>query len=283
MRLTLLGVRGSTPAPGADFVRYGGNTSCVLVGIDDEPPTLVLEAGTGLRSLSDRLGGRPFRGDLVLTHLHWDHVQGLPFSSAVDHPDALVRLHVPVDSEGDDPVEMLSRCMSPPNFPIGPDGLKGHWEFLPLLPGPVPLADPRLRMVAGRIRHKGGATYGLRLTAAGGESAAYLPDHLLTTAEDPDGAGLVSGVDVLLHDGQFLSSEAVRAEEYGHSTIDVAVEYADRCGVRELVLLHHHPDRTDTALDALAAEWQRSPGGRRVRFGAEGDVLDVEGAGDPLP
>jgi phosphoribosyl 1,2-cyclic phosphodiesterase len=282
VRLTLLGVRGSTPAPGADFVRYGGNTSCVLVGVGDEPPTLVLEAGTGLRSLSHRLGGRPFRGDLVLTHLHWDHVQGLPFSSAVDHPEAVVRLHVPVDSEGDDPVEMLSRCMSPPNFPIGPEGLKGHWEFLPLLPGRVPLADERLQMVAGRIRHKGGATYGLRVTGPDGGSAAYLPDHLLASPDDPDGRDLVSDVDLLLHDGQFLSSEAARAEEYGHSTVEAAVGYADACGARELVLLHHHPDRSDAALDEMAARHVRSPGGRRVRFGAEGDALEVTGA-SPRP
>jgi ribonuclease BN (tRNA processing enzyme) len=250
----------------------------VIVSVDDEPPTLVLEAGTGLRSLSRRLGGRPFRGDLVLTHLHWDHVQGLPFSAAVDHPEAVVRLHVPVESDADDPVEVLSRCMSPPNFPIGPEGLKGRWEFLPLLPGPVTLADDRLHLLAERIRHKGGATYGLRVTDPDGASAAYLPDHLLRSPDDRDGSDLVRGADLLLHDGQFVSSEAALAEEYGHSTVEVAVGYADACGARELVLLHHHPDRSDAALDALAAQHPRSPGGRRVRFGAEGDAVEVTAA-----
>ncbi|MDQ4055434.1 MAG: MBL fold metallo-hydrolase [Actinomycetota bacterium] len=275
MRLTLLGVRGSTPAPGADFVRYGGHTSCVAASVGDEPPALVLDAGTGLRSMSRLLGGAPFRGDLVLTHLHWDHVQGLPFSAAVDHPDAVVRLHVPVGSERDDPVERFARTMSPPNFPIGPEGLLGQWEFVPLLPGPLQLADGRLKVTADRIRHKGGPTYGLRLTGPDGASAAYLPDHLLTAPGDRDGIDLVSGVDLLLHDGQFTSSETARADDYGHTTIEAAVDYADRARVRELVLLHHHPDRTDAQVDALASRRGRTPDGRPVRFAAEGDVIAV--------
>ena len=275
MRLTLLGVRGSTPAPGADFVRYGGHTSCAVVSVDDDPPTLVLEAGTGIRTLSRRLGGASFRGDLIFTHLHWDHVQGLPFSSAIDHPDSVVRAHIPVEAEGDDPVETFARAMSPPNFPIGPEGLLGRWEFLPLLPGPVSLADDRLQVTAARIRHKGGPTYGLRVTGPGGESAAYLPDHLLLSADDADAVALVAGVDVLLHDAQFTAAEAARAEEYGHTTLDVAVAYADRCDVRELVMLHHHPDRTDAEIDALASDLTQTPGGRPVRFAAEGDVIEV--------
>jgi len=279
VRLTLLGVRGSTPAPGADFVRYGGHTSCLVVGVGDDRPTLVLEAGTGLRSLSRQLGGTPFRGDLVLTHLHWDHVQGLPFSAAVDHPDAVVRLHVPVETEDDDPVETFARCMSPPNFPIGPDGLLGRWEFVPLLPGAVQLGDERLQLTAARIRHKGGPTYGLRVAGPAGATAAYLPDHLLTSPSDDDGAEVAKGADVLLHDGQFTASEASRAEVYGHTTIEAAVAYADRCEAGELVLLHHHPDRTDRAIDALAAGLTQTSGGRPVRFAAEGDVIEVRGRG----
>ena len=275
MRLTLLGVRGSTPAPGGDFVRYGGHTSCVAVTVAGDPPTVVLDAGTGLRSLSRLLGGAPFRGDLVLTHLHWDHVQGLPFSAAVDHPEASVRLHVPVESEHDDPVATFARAMSPPNFPIGPEGLLGQWEFVALLPGDVRVADSRLRLTAARIRHKGGPTYGVRLTGPDGAGAAYLPDHLLTAPGDTDGIDLVSGVDVLLHDGQFTSSETARADDYGHTTLDAAVDYADRAGVGDLVFLHHGPDRTDPQIDALASGLGRTPGNRPVRFAAEGDVIAV--------
>ena len=79
MRLHLCGTRGSTPAPGADYVRYGGHTSCVAVAHDGEIPTLILDAGTGLREVTPLLAGRPFGGVILLSHLHWDHVHGLPF------------------------------------------------------------------------------------------------------------------------------------------------------------------------------------------------------------
>ena len=93
MRVHLCGVRGSTPAPGAEFVRYGGHTSCLAVGHDDGPvPTLILDAGTGLRRVTALLDGRPFDGTILLTHLHWDHVHGLPFFRGGDREDARVTL-----------------------------------------------------------------------------------------------------------------------------------------------------------------------------------------------
>jgi phosphoribosyl 1,2-cyclic phosphodiesterase len=274
VNLTLLGVRGSTAAPGADFVRYGGHTSCVAVSVPGEPPTLVLDAGTGLRQLGTLLDGRPYRGDVVLTHLHWDHVQGLPFSGAVDHPEARVRLHVPVPDAGADPLEVLRRAMSPPHFPIGPDELLGDWEFVPLLPGRVTVGDGRFAVSARRVRHKGGSAYGLRVGGPGGVEAAYLPDHLLLDG-GTDGAAVAEAVDVLLHDGQFVASEELLATAYGHTTVPAALGYADRCRVGRVVLTHHHPDRTDAALDELAAVFPATPEGRPVTFAVQGATLAV--------
>lgn len=274
MRLTLLGVRGSTPAPGAEFVRYGGHTSCVAVAPDPAgPPTLVIDAGTGIRGLGRLLSGRPFRGDIVLTHLHWDHVQGLPFCPVIDHPEAVVRLHVPVADADEDPVATLRRGMSPPTFPIGPEGLLGSWEIVPLLPGPAKV-DADVGVAVARIRHKGGPTYGVRVTGPSVRSFAYLPDHRVA-GPDVDGHDLVAGCDLLLHDGQFTATEAGLAAAYGHTTVWDALTYADRCAVRELLVVHHHPDRTDDALDALLARHPRTPGGRPVRFAVEGEVVDV--------
>lgn len=274
MNLTLLGVRGSVAAPGAEFVRYGGHTSCVAVAEPDRFPSLVLDAGTGLRGLGRLLDGRPFQGDLVLSHLHWDHVGGLPFTPAVDNPGARVRMHVPVGAPGDDPVEVLRRSMSPPHFPIGPDELLGEWEFVPLLPGPVRLCDDRFAVEARRVRHKGGPAYGLRITGPDGATAAYLPDHLLLDG-GTDGAELATGVDVLLHDGQFVDAETQLATAYGHTTVTAALGYADRCRVGKLVVTHHHPDRIDDALDALAATHATTPEGRPVTFAAQGRTIVV--------
>ena len=93
----MCGVRGSTPTPGAEFVRYGGHTSCVALAHDGAPPTLLLDAGTGLRAVSSLLAGGPFRGSLLLGHLHWDHTQGMPFFPAGDRPDARVDVCMPAN------------------------------------------------------------------------------------------------------------------------------------------------------------------------------------------
>ena len=119
--MQLLGVRGSTPAPGPDFVRYGGHTSCVAItAVGGSVPTLVLDAGTGLRSLTSLLDGAAFDGSIVLSHLHWDHVQGLPFFGAGDRDGARVDLYIPAqdDRSGRD---LLARSFSPPSFPITPE------------------------------------------------------------------------------------------------------------------------------------------------------------------
>ena len=105
MRIHLLGVRGSTPTPGPEFARHGGHTSCVAVQLVDGSVPVVLDAGTGLRDLERVLGGEPFRGTLLLGHLHWDHTQGLPFARALDHPGSVVRVLAP--SEDGRPVDEL--------------------------------------------------------------------------------------------------------------------------------------------------------------------------------
>jgi phosphoribosyl 1,2-cyclic phosphodiesterase len=252
VKLVPLGVRGSTPAPGAAFLRYGGNTSCVAIHRSGrDAPDLLLDAGTGLRELHRLLpAGAAFAGTILLSHLHWDHVQGLPFCPAIDRDDARVDLRLPDSGGGADATATLARSMSPPHFPIGPGGLRGAWSFGAIAPGRHRM-DGFVVLVAD-VAHKGGRTYGFRVEADG-RSIAYLPDHAPTEGLAPAVRALVADVDVLLHDGQYLAAERRTALAYGHSVVDDIVRLAGDAGVRRLILTHHAPDRTDDQLDELAA------------------------------
>jgi phosphoribosyl 1,2-cyclic phosphodiesterase len=279
MRVHFCGVRGSTPAPGAAFVRYGGSTSCVaLAHDDDEVPTLLLDAGTGVRAVTGLLEGRPFRGGIVLTHLHWDHTHGIPFFGGADQPESSVSLHLPDQGPGTDAAEVLGRCMSPPHFPIGPHELRGNWQFHSLAPSTIELQGFVVEAI--EIPHKGGRTYGYRVTD-GAATIAYAPDHCPTTlGEGDDGLGarheaamrLADGVDALIHDAQLLPAEVPGEAHFGHAAADYAVGLGKAAGAREVVLFHHKPDRTDDALDELA---ERLGGDGSVRVATESLVLNL--------
>jgi phosphoribosyl 1,2-cyclic phosphodiesterase len=269
MRVTFLGVRGSTPAPGADFVHYGGHTSCVTVARDaDAEPVLALDAGTGLRSLTGLLAPNAFTGSILVSHLHWDHVQGIPFFAAGDRADARVDVYVPAES-GWSGRDLMARFMSPPSFPITPEGLKGHWTFEAI--EPEPLKAEGYDVVPFEVSHKGGRTYGYRVSDDS-SSIAYVPDHAPAAGVSEIALEAMRDVDVLIHDAQFLDHERPRAVDYGHATIDEAMALAERVGARSLALFHHGPHRTDVALDQIASVFGH--GGYAV-VAAEGMTLDL--------
>lgn len=263
MKLWLLGTRGSTPAPGPDFVRFGGHTSCVAVVPDGaDEATLVMDAGTGIRMLTDRLASPAFHGSILLSHLHWDHIEGLPFCRALDQDDTRVDIYAP-DQLGLSGHELLARTMSPPSFPIFPDGMHGTWNFLTIGAGQQQVET--FRVTVADIAHKGGRTLGYRVEDDSG-SFAYLPDHCPSQGVTDEAIELIRGVDVLLHDAQFLENERAIAEDYGHATIDEAVNLATTAEVGRLVLFHHSPVRTDAALDKIEAGCMVDPAsGQGVR------------------
>lgn len=272
VRLEYLGVRGSTAAPGAEFAGYGGHTSCVALWAEGaDRPSLVLDAGTGLRALTKILAGSAFHGSIVLSHMHWDHVQGLPFFAAGDRDDSRVDLYLPAQ-DGRSGRDLLAQTLSPPAFPIPPEGLRGAWGFHAIDSGSHEIEGFTVRAVD--IAHKGGRTYGLRVDDATG-SMAYLPDHAPAAGMTDELLAMLSGVDVLLHDAQFLEGERPVAVDYGHATVQDAVSLAADCGIGTLVLFHHSPARTDAALDEIG-DWAPSlAGSMRVLVAREGDQLQV--------
>lgn len=275
MRIHLLGTRGSLPTPGHRFVRYGGNTSCVALShAGAAVPSLILDAGTGLATSGPLFGDEPFRGSILLGHLHWDHIYGLPFFRNGDRPDARVDLYMPAQG---DPYEVLARPMSVPVFPIDVRGLRGDWSVHALEPGEFETEG--FSVLALDIPHKGGRSYGYRIDD-GSVAVAYLSDHCPTSLGDgPDGLGeyheaamrLVADVDVLIHDAQYTPAEFEQRRDWGHCSYEYPVELGRKAGARQVVLFHHDPSHDDEILDDLAATIDDPA----VTFGVEGTTIEL--------
>jgi len=248
----------------------------VALARDGEDPALVLDAGTGLARLTGLLAGRPFRGTIVLGHLHWDHTHGLPFFSSGDHADSDVTVVIPAQG---DPEQVLERAISPPHFPITPGQLRGRWRFTGLEPGRHRIEG--FDVMAAEIPHRGGRTFGFRI-GDGSTTVAYLSDHWpISLGDGPHGAGpyhevamtLVRDVDLVIHDAQYTAAELADKRDFGHSTMGYAVGLAEAAGARRLALFHHDPARTDDELDAVVCAAEASS--VEVCAAAEGMVIDL--------
>ncbi len=263
MRVHFCGTRGSTPVSGAGQARYGGNTSCVGLAHDGQPPTIVLDAGTGLQQLPRALGGEPFRGTILLGHLHWDHTHGMPFFRSGLLPGHRVNVYLP--EQGEDAEELLARVISPPHFPIRPRQLGEGWTFNSLSPGHYEFEG--FSIDAREIPHKGGRTFGYRVSD-GTATVAYMSDHSpISLGPGPDGLGeyheaaveLARDADLLVHDSQHTAAELPRLAFLGHSAIEYVVGLAQHAQVKAVALYHHDPWRTDDEIDELAAKQASAP------------------------
>ena len=283
MRIWICGARGSTPTPGQDFNRYGGHTSCLAIAHDGDRPTLIVDAGTGIRLVSDLFGaspdlldGEPYRGAILLGHLHWDHTQGLPFFAAVNSSGSEVDLYAPAQGDTE---SVLGHFMSPPHFPIAPSEFLGSWKFNGLEPGKSEIRG--FSVLALEIPHKGGRAFGFRISD-GQASIAYLSDHCPTSfGRGPDGLGeyhesalsLAREVDILFHDAQYTDEELPTRASFGHASCGYAVRLAEVAQVRRLMLYHHDPARTDDQIDAIAAAYKSRA--FPVTAAAQGTVIDL--------
>ena len=257
MRVFFCGTRGSTPVSGVGQRRYGGYTSCVGLAHGDEPPSVVLDAGTGLQQLPLALHGQPFRGSLLLSHLHWDHTHGMPFFRNGMLEGHRVDVYLP--EQGVEAEDLLARAISPPHFPIRPKQLGDGWTFHTIEPGRYEFEG--FAVEAREIPHKGGRTFGYRITDTD-STIAYMPDHNpISLGPGPDGTGvyhdaamaLARDADLVVHDSQHTAAELPRLGFLGHSAVEYTVTLAERAGARQAALFHHDPWRSDADIDGFVA------------------------------
>jgi phosphoribosyl 1,2-cyclic phosphodiesterase len=285
VRITYFGVRGSCPTSSDQQRRYGGNTSCVLVEVDGEPP-LILDMGTGLRALGHHLNvplvaaGRPLRANALLTHLHYDHVLGTPFFPPMRDPGALLEIYGPAQVPGS-LQETMAGMVKPPFFPVHMADFRGELRYHDLGPDDG-FALGGIAVTVRTIPHIGN-TLGFRIEADG-VSVAFLPDHqapLDRTTVDEAVLDLCHEVDLLIHDSQYTEDEFVELFDWGHSTPAYAVHVATRAGARRLDMFHHDPGHTDRQIDAMvraARKIAQSVGKVEVAAAKEGTTVELRGA-----
>ena len=278
MQVTLWGTRGSLAAPGPETNRYGGNTSCVAVE-GTEGTLLVLDAGTGIRRLVASIPNRPRRIDILLTHLHLDHIQGLGFFAPLLQPDYEVHIWGPASP----PLtlrERLSRSLSPPLFPV----------YIRDMPASVLLHEVagnqfeigEFMISSALVSHKD-PTLGFRIESSA-KAVTYLPDHEPALGSNDfsvgrewiSGYALAEGADLLIHDAQYTPEEYDPRVGWGHSSIPQAFQFAALAETKQLVPFYHDPMHSDTEIDQLFDKQIRSMRPAfKVTPGAEGMIFDL--------
>jgi phosphoribosyl 1,2-cyclic phosphodiesterase len=246
----------------------------VLVDVDGEPP-LIIDLGTGLRALGQQLDtsiattGAPLRVNALLSHLHYDHVLGIPFFAPMRHTDAVVEVYGPAQP-GVRLEEAIASMVRPPFFPIHMSQFEGTFRFHDL-EGTDEFAIGAVKVKVRPVSHIG-RTLGFRLEADG-QVLAYVSDHQAPAdlcSVEPAVLELCDGADLLLHDAQYTEPEFAQVPHWGHSTANYAVHVARESGVKRLAMFHHDPSHSDDEIDQMLA------GARQL--GAASPTLEVDAA-----
>lgn len=263
MNIVFHGVRGSTPCHSPEVQRYGGNTSCVSLLARGQAP-LVFDLGTGLRYFGGALSNDVAEINVLVSHLHWDHIQGLPFLPQLQRSDCSVKIWAPAQQDGRTARETLDAAITQPIFPVSLAAIGANISVHDVEPSMWRIGAFEVRAVD--VPHIG-PTLGYRVSLDG-RSVVYISDHQEPSDSsqfDPKVLELCDKADVLIHDAQFTDVDYVGREHWGHCRIDYAFSLAVSAGVATLVLFHHDPSRSDDELDAIEAEYKV----RGLEFGVE--------------
>lgn len=261
MQVRFWGVRGSIAVSGGAFHRTGGHTSCVELLHDGR--RLVLDGGTGLAALGQAIvaEGAPSDTTIVFTHVHWDHIQGVPFFAPAFRPGDRVQY---VGAPG--LRAALEAQMRAPAFPVGMDAFHAHVEVTEVQPDSALRLGPFTAWAREQSHPNGVCAYRIE---AGGHTVVFATDVEHGTTVDPGLVELSDAADLLIHDAQYTPEEYPAHAGWGHSTWDQAVAVADAARVRQLALFHHDPTRDDDAVAVIEAQAaRRRPGTIAAREGA---------------
>jgi phosphoribosyl 1,2-cyclic phosphodiesterase len=275
MQVTFHGVRGSTPCHGPLTAKYGGNTACVSIQADGQRPIL-LDLGTGLRYFGQKYTAttsQPLDAVALVTHMHWDHIQGLPFFSPIIRDGARLEIYGPRQDNGRTFFDAVTSAIRQPTFPVELHDLRGKFEFRDVENDSFMVDD--FHVISRSVPHNG-PTVGYRIEI-GGKSIAYISDHqqpLDGSFALPDGVReLAEDVDLLIHDSQYTAEEFALKSNWGHCTAEFATQIAVACRAKSIALFHHDPDRTDAELDATPL--CSSSMGTRVFIAQEGATVSI--------
>ena len=272
------GARGSIPTPAPEMAAYGGNTSCVELTLSDGSQ-VILDAGTGIRTLGQTGDDRTSPVHVLLTHLHLDHIQGLMFFAPLFDPGRDVRIYGP-PALGAPLVNRLGRYISTPLAPVEIHELPANVTFMETGEEAWDLGPARVE--ARFVNHRG-ATLGYRVTD-GDATVAYVPDHEPALGQDLErdrpewlsGFELARDADLLIHDAQYTDDEYAGHMGWGHSGISDTVAFARRAGAERLALFHHDPLHDDEALDALGGRAAELGEGHFAQLGLVRETEEVE-------
>ncbi len=264
MLITFYGVRGSVPSPGPATAKYGGNTSCVYVELENGRG-LILDSGTGIRGLGKRLRHTEGNINILLSHGHWDHIQGYPYFAPIYQQDRRIRVFTTAaDAHGR--ICSLFDQIDGANFPLHANELPSNAECITENIETM-LAGDNINIQRVRINHPGGG-YAYRVEEDGA-SCVYITDNELEPPDKPatrydEWVAFCRGAGVLIHDAQYLESDMPHRHGWGHSLVSQVRQLAVDAEVNCLVMFHHDPDRSDTEIDFIQQENEQFFRGKRA-------------------